>query len=123
MGVYRFEDLDVWKLAKEYCDEIGAVIRRPAFSVEPRLRDSLNENAISVVENIAEGFEREGRKEFAQFTRIAKASNAEGRADLHIALGRAILSQDEFDRLHAKNLSIARMLRRLHQSLVAPRPR
>jgi four helix bundle protein len=69
----------------------------------------------------AGGLQREGRKEFAQFTRIAKASNAEGRADLHLALGRGLLTQDEFDRLHAKNLSIARMLRRLHQSLTRPR--
>jgi four helix bundle protein len=120
MAVNRFEDLEVWKLAKEYCDEIGAVIRRSGFRVEPKLRDSLNENAISVVENIAEGFEREGRKEFARFTRIAKASNGEGRADLHIALGRALLTREEFERLHAKNLSIARMLRRLLQRLIDP---
>jgi four helix bundle protein len=121
MGVDRFEDLDVWKLAKEYSDEIGVIIRRPEFLTQRRLRESLDENAISVVENIAEGFEREGRKEFAQFTRIAKGSNGEGRADLHMALGRGLLAPEEFERLHAKNVSIARMLRRLYQRLTGPR--
>ena len=89
MGVFRFEDLDVWKLAKEQCDEIGAIIRRLIwFQRDPPIRDGLNETGVSVVENITEGFEREGRKEFAQFTRIAKGSNGEGRSLLYLAKGR-----------------------------------
>ena len=45
MGVCRFEDLDVWKLAKEHCDEIASIIRHPVFQSDPPIRDGLNEIA------------------------------------------------------------------------------
>ena len=121
MGLYRFEDLEVWKLAKEQCDEIGAIIRRRALQADPPLRHGLNETAVSVVENISEGFEREGRKEFAQFTRIAKGSNGEGRSLLYLAQGRGYLSQEEFERLLGRNTRIGKMLRSLYDHLSRPR--
>jgi four helix bundle protein len=121
MGVFRFEDLEVWKLAKEQCDEIGTIIRRPEFQCDSPIRDGLNETTVSIVENISEGFEREGRKEFAQFTRIAKGSNGEGRALLYLAHGRGYLGQEEFSRLLNRNTRIGKMLRSLHEHLSRPR--
>jgi four helix bundle protein len=121
MGVFRFEDLEVWKLAKEHCDEIGSIIRHPRLQSDPPIRDGLNETAVSVVENISEGFEREGRKEFAQFVRIAKGSNGEGRALLYLAHGRGYLEQEEFTRLLNRNTRIGKMLRSLHEHLSRPR--
>jgi four helix bundle protein len=117
MGVFRFEDLEVWKLAKEHCDEIGSIIRHPLFQSDQPIRDGLNETAVSVVENISEGFEREGRKEFAQFIRIAKGSNGEGRALLYLAHGRGYLGQEEFARLLNRNTRIGKMLRSLYNHL------
>ena len=121
MGVFRFEDLEVWKLAKEQCDEIGSIIRRPEFQRDPPVRDGLNETSVSVVENISEGFERKGRKEFAQFTRIAKGSNGEGRSLIYLAQGRGYVTSGEFTRLMTRNTSIGKMLRSLYDSLSHPR--
>jgi hypothetical protein len=61
-----------------------------------------------------EGFEREGRKEFAQFVRIAKGSNGEGRALLYLAHGRGYLEEEEFTRLLNRNTRIGKMLRSLY---------
>jgi four helix bundle protein len=122
MGVYRFEDLEVWKAAREFCREIGAAIHTPHFETESVLRERLNKTALSIIENIAEGFERESRKEFAQFTRIAKGSNGEARTLLYVAYDRGCLEESSFTRLIERNTSIAKMLRSLYQALSAPRP-
>ena len=121
MGVNRFEDLRVWQAAKAFSDEIGALIRTPALARDFALCNQLNASALSAVANIAEGFVRGGRKEFAQFVRIAAASNAEARALLHAAFGRQYLPKDEYDRLVEMTESVGRMLRVLESTLREPR--
>ena len=55
MGVYRFEDLRVWQAAKEQCDRVGELIRRPTFRIDGGLSSQMNDASISVMNNIAEG--------------------------------------------------------------------
>ena len=79
--------------------------------------NQMNAASLSTVANIAEGFVRGGRKEFAQFVRIAAASNAEARALLHAAFGRRYLAKGEYDRLVEMTESVGRMLRVLERKL------
>ena len=120
MAINRFEDLRVWQLAKTFCDEIGGLIRRPALQDDRTICTQLNSASLSIMANIAEGFVRGGRKEFARFVRIAAASNAEARALLHATRGRHYIEKGEYERLVEMTESIGRMLRVLEQRLKEP---
>ena len=112
MGVDRFEDLRVWQAAKAQCDQVGALLERPAFNRDSGLSDQLNRAAVSVVLNIAEGFLRRRDKETMQFLRYAFASNGELKAAYYIAAGRGYLTAAETQPVIELNESIGRMLRR-----------
>ncbi len=116
-GVQKFEELRVWQEASAFCDQIGQVIRSPAFQRDPDLRGQLNRAALSTVANIAEGFLRGRKKEFVQFLRIASGSNGEARALLYAARGRDYLTEEDSQPLIEATNVIGRMLRRLIETL------
>ena len=120
MGVNRFEDLRVWQLAKTFSDEIGSLIQQPALQKDYAVCNQLNAASLSTAANLAEGFVRGGRKEFAQYVRIAAGSNAEARSFLHAAYGRRYLEKSEYDRLVEMTESVGRMLRVLERRLREP---
>ncbi len=119
MGVGRFEDLRVWQAAKQQCDQLGALLRRPTFRTDRALSDQLNRAALSVLFNITEGFLRRRDKETMQFLRYAIASNGELKAGYYVAEGRAYLAAVETAALIERNDHIARMLRRWYNTLPA----
>jgi four helix bundle protein len=121
VGVYRFEDLRVWQAAKEQCDRVGQLIKRPEFRRDQELSAQMNGASLSVMLNISEGFLRRRDREMLQFLRVAAASNGEVRACYHAAHGRAYLDERERDELLALNASIARMTRRFQATLDGPR--
>lgn len=84
----RFEELNALRSAREAAILIYDVSDRDEFSRDFALKNQIRRAAISVVSNIAEGFERDGNKEFVNFVSIAKGSCGEVRAQLHIALNR-----------------------------------
>jgi four helix bundle protein len=118
MGVSRFEDLRVWQLAKQYCDLMFEITERPEFQRQIVLADRMKKTAVQTVEAIAEGFERETSRDFANFARIAKGSNGESRAQVYVA--QRYLRDGEFDKLLNLNTDIGKMLRGLRQSLLDP---
>ena len=122
MGVYRFEDLRVWQAAKKQCDQVGLLLERPAFQRDRELSGQMNDAAISVLFNIAEGFLRRKDGETAQFLRYAFASNGELKSGYYAATGRRYLTQADAVPLIGLNESIARMLRRW-QATLKPRDR
>jgi four helix bundle protein len=81
----------------------------------------MKKTAIQTVESIAEGFERETRRDFANFARIAKGSNGESRAQIYVA--QRFLRHEDFDKLLGLNTDVGKMLRGLRQSLLDPRER
>ena len=81
------------------------------------MREHIDKAAISIMANIAEGFVRARRKEFAQFARIAAGSNGEVRSLTYAAHGRGCISDDERDELLDRTDQIGRMLHRLIQRL------
>jgi four helix bundle protein len=89
-----FEDLEIWQLAREQAKEIYKMCQVENFSKDFELKDQIKASAGSVMDNIAEGFERFSNKEFCQFLIIAKGSNGEARSQLYRAFDRNHISKD-----------------------------
>lgn len=106
----RFEDLIGWKRARELAREVYQASASGAFGRDYALRDQIRRATISVLSNIAEGFERGGDNEFVQFLAVAKGSAGEVRAQLYIALDQGYLSESQFKDLFQKTSEISRLL-------------
>jgi|SRR5882757_5117219 len=86
----RFEDLQVWQLAKEVANLTYDMTLTGKFSQDYVLRDQVRRAAVSIFSNIAEGFERDGNREFIQFLSISKGSCGELRAQLRFRFGEEV---------------------------------
>jgi four helix bundle protein len=109
-GIERFEDIDAWRAGRELVNEIYQVSGRGAFTQDFALRDQIRKAAVSIPSNIAEGFERNRRGEFAQFLRYAKGSAGEVRSQLYHARDQKYIDEDTFQTLHAKVESVSRQI-------------
>ncbi len=96
----RIEDIDAWKKAREMARQIYRVTATGQFARDFGLRNQIREASVSVMSNIAEGFERGGDKEFRQFLAYAKGSAGEFKAQLYVALDVGYLPQEQFERLY-----------------------
>jgi four helix bundle protein len=108
--IERFEDLMSWQKARELNRLVYGVSRQATFAKDFGLRDQIRSASISIMSNIAEGFERGGDKEFLQFLSIAKGSCGEVRAQLYAALDEKYLSEAEFKQLAEKSLEVSRLI-------------
>ena len=99
MHVEHFEDLEIWKESRCLTKEIYRLTSGPKFSKDFVLRGQIRSATVSVMSNIAEGFERGGNQEFAQFLYIAKGSCGEVRSQLYVAVDQGYLSADELGKL------------------------
>ena len=86
MTVKQFEDLEVWQEARRLTQATYRLTKAEKFSKDFALRDQIQRAAVSVMSNIAEGFERGGNREFIQFLYVAKASCGEVRSQIYVAL-------------------------------------
>ena len=110
MGVRRFEDLIAWQKARQLAANIYRVTGQGAFARDFGLRDQIQRAAVSVMSNIAEGFDRGSRAEFHQFLVIAKGSCAEVRSQLHVAFDIGHIREAEFDQLHAQTEELSKVI-------------
>jgi len=108
--IERFEDLIAWQKARSLTKEIYTITRKGAFSRDFRLSNQIQDAAVSIMSNIAEGFERGGRGEFQQFLSIAKGSCAETRSQLYVALDVGYIERAEFERLLREAEEVARLI-------------
>lgn len=106
----NFEDMEAWQKARQLTQEIYAVTKRGAFSRDYGLKDQIRRASVSVMSNIAEGFERGGNQEFIHFLSIAKGSAGEIRSQLYVALDEAYISADRFEELRAHVEEVSRLL-------------
>jgi len=100
MKIHRFEDIEGWKKARELTRQIYEVSGAGLFSRDFGLRDQIRRASVSIMSNIAEGFERDGNKEFAQFLSIAKGSSGEVKSQFYVALDAGFIDQTQFTNLY-----------------------
>ena len=104
------EELKVWQRALAFCDAVNAIIEKPGFARNRRLREQILEATDSVVSNIAEGFEQPTDRAFARYLYISKSSNGEARARLLVARNRRFINDDEFQTCNRLSVELAKML-------------
>lgn len=99
--IRKFEDLEVWQKARELCKLIYPLTLQGTFARDYKLIDQINGSSGSVMDNIAEGFDRDGKIEFRQFLSISKGSCGEVRSQLFRALDRGHISKKDFDIIYS----------------------
>ena len=110
--IKRFEDLDSWQVSRELCNKIGDLIDKDSFKKNFRLIGQIEGSSGSIMDNIAEGFERGTRAEFIQFLGYSKGSCGEFRSQLYRALDRKYVTQTEFDELCILAIRISAMIQK-----------
>ncbi|MEI7533268.1 MAG: four helix bundle protein [Verrucomicrobiae bacterium] len=108
--IERFEDLISWQKARDLNRLVYKISANGTFAKDFGLRDQIRRASISIMSNIAEGFERGGDKEFAQFLSNAKGSCGEVRCQLYVALDEKYLSEAEFKQLSEQSQEVSRLI-------------
>lgn len=106
----NFEEIDAWKVSRELTRQIYEITSRGPFSKDFGLRDQIRRAVVSVMANIAEGYERNGRGEFVQFLAVAKGSAGEVRSHLYVALDQGYISELAFKELSGLAVRVSRMI-------------
>jgi four helix bundle protein len=119
--VGKFEELVAWQKARSLTRLIYEVSRREPFARDRGLSTQMQRAAVSIMSNIAEGFERHGSAEFQHFLSIAKASCAELRSQLYVALDIGYITEAEFASLQSCAEEVGRILGGLRASVARQR--
>ena len=109
----QFEDLEVWIQARNLCRKIYQLLRHVSFKNDLALSNQLKRSSGSIMDNIAEGFERNGNKEFVQFLYIAKGSCGEVRSQLYRSFDQSYLDDQTFQSLLDEARYISSLLQKL----------
>jgi four helix bundle protein len=115
--IERFEELIAWQKSRALTQAIYRVSRQGALAKDFGLSDQIRRAAVSIMSNIAEGFERSGLGEFHQFLSTAKSSCAEVRSELYVALDVGYLDSPKFDQLLAQAEEVGRIIGGLRASV------
>lgn len=99
MTISSFEDLEIWKIARELSKAVYQVSKEHEFYRDQRFCSQIRAAVGSIMDNIAEGFEREGKKEFIQFLYISKGSCGEVRSQLYRAFDAGYISEEQCNTL------------------------
>ena len=109
-SVKRFEGFEVWKKSRVFADKIYKLSNIGAFASGYSLKNQINASSGSIMDNIAEGFERGGTKEFIQFLYFSKGSCGEARSQLYRARDRNYITSENFDELFSDAEELSKML-------------
>jgi len=108
--VQRFEDLIAWQKARRLTRQVYEFTRRGSWARDFGLSGQIQRASVSIMSNIAEGFERNRHAEFHQFLSVAKSSCAEVRSQLYVALDVGYLNLSEFKALLAQAEEVGRII-------------
>jgi four helix bundle protein len=108
--ISSFEELEVWQNGRKLSAAIYKLTKVGTFASDYKLKHQINDSTASIMRNIAEGFERDGTREFSQFLSISKGSAGEARSDLYVALDRGHIELAQFTSLKEKVLIISKQL-------------
>ena len=110
--IERFEQIISWQEARLLNNKVGQLIDTGRLKKNFRLIGQIEGSAGSIMDNIAEGFERGGNKEFIQFLYVSKGSCGELRSQLYRALDRNYITQKEFDELSIHAMKISSLIQK-----------
>ena len=105
-----FDEMESWQKARELAREIYVITKQETFYKDFVLRDQIRRACVSVISNIAEGFERSGTGEFVHFLSMAKGSAGELRSQLYIAFDQKYITEETLNRLQASASEIGKMI-------------
>jgi four helix bundle protein len=94
--ITKFEDLEIWQEARKLAKEIHLISRDTDLKTDFRFKEQIKASSGSVMDNIAEGFERDGNLEFRQFLSIAKGSAGESRSQIYRLYDYEYISEERF---------------------------
>lgn len=100
MRIERFEDIEAWKEARRLVNMIYDISDEENFSKDFGLKNQIRNASVSVMSNIAEGFDRGTNREFIQFLIVARASASEVKSQLYVALDRKYITSDKFHKIY-----------------------
>jgi len=115
--INEFEDLEIWQLAREQCKIVNGYLKVFIIQREFELIGQIRRSSGSVMDNIAEGFERGGNPEFINFLSISKGSNGELRSQLYRALDIELISQVDFNIFVESNSKLSKKINAFIQYL------
>jgi four helix bundle protein len=110
--IERFEEIHSWQKGRELCRLVYSITRQSVFARDYGLRDQIRRAAVSIMSNIAEGFESQNNRTFVRHLYIARGSAAEVRAQVYVAPDQEYITKEEFGRLYELTKDIARLLTR-----------
>jgi four helix bundle protein len=109
-AILKFEEMERWQKARTIAKTVYLLSEKEKFSRDYGLRDQIRRASVSIMSNIAEGFERGTNKEFIQFLYIAKGSSGEVRTQLYIAFDLGYINKVEFENLSAELLALSKQI-------------
>jgi four helix bundle protein len=105
--IKRFEDLEIWQMARDIAKDVYEITKKESIRYDFSLIDQLRRSSGSIMDNIAEGFERDGSKEFIQFLSISKGSSGETRSQLYRAIDQHYIDESEFQLIYNKLINVS----------------
>ncbi|MEP6804913.1 MAG: four helix bundle protein [Flavobacterium sp.] len=93
--IEKFEDLEIWRLARTICQKVEVLIQSTNLKTNYSLKDQIDRSSGSIMDNIAEGFERNGNREFIQFLSIAKGSAGEVKSQSYRAFDKKLITEQQ----------------------------
>lgn len=108
MTIERFEDLEIWQEARVLSKVIFQLTQKTPFRNDFKLKNQIKGSSGSTMDNIAEGFERGGNREFIQFLSIARGSCGETRSQLYRSYDYKYISDEEFNELHKRCVKLSK---------------
>lgn len=98
--IEKFEDLEIWRLSRTICQQVESLIQNTNLKTNYSLRDQIDRSSGSIMDNIAEGFERNGNREFIQFLSIAKGSAGEVKSQSYRAFDKKLITEEQHLKLN-----------------------
>ena len=117
--IKRYEDLNAWQRAYEVALEVDRLTNESSFDKKWALKDQMLRSSLSIASNIAEGFGRKSKKDFARFLLIAMGSTEELRSQIRFARDTGLIKDSDFNSVHDKLLEIGKMITGLRKYLLS----
>ena len=108
--IQKFEDILAWQKARELTREVYAHSKTGAFAKDFGLKDQIQRASVSIMGNVAEGYDRGGDKEFIQFLSVSKGSCGEVKSHLYVALDQQYINPIQFNQLYNSADEVGRLL-------------